>query len=152
MSSSKVRFLSLAVDITQSRIVLRHSLAGETEEIEKRVSYLRDEVTSLKDKERNHLEEIKKLLVDKVDLQSVGISQREKALEREKDFRYSYDFGATQAHRLRSRYSDIRAALAAGGAPPEVQQMLAEMQNQNQQLSGQLAAASTQLEQAKNVS
>ena len=48
---------------------------------------LKDEIAALKDKDRLHLEEIKKLLLEKVDLQSTGINQREKALEREKEFR-----------------------------------------------------------------
>lgn len=42
----------------------------------------------MRDKDRLHLEEIKSLLKDKVDLQASGLAQRDTAIERERHFRY----------------------------------------------------------------
>ena len=86
--------------------------------------------------------------MDKVDLQSAGISQREKALEREKEFRSAVthiaDPGKANAN------SDIRAALAAGGASPEIQQKIGEIQERNVRLDEEVKSLAARLE-AKNV-
>ena len=94
------------------------------------------------------MEEIKKLLMDKVDLQSTGISQRERALEREQEFR-------SVAKRVSPDFvdcrSEIRASLAASGASPEIQQMLLEFNVRNQKLEEEIKSLNEQMEKAKTV-
>lgn len=65
---------------------MRKSIAAETAQEGEQASRLKDEIAILKDKDRLHLEEIKKLLLEKVDMQSTGLDQRAKAMEREKEF------------------------------------------------------------------
>ncbi len=48
---------------------------------------LRQQVKELSDKNKMQLEQINGLLMEKVTLQSEGIGQRERMLEREKNFR-----------------------------------------------------------------
>jgi protein HOOK3 len=62
-------------------------MAQDTTQLHDKAAELKDEIASLKEKDRLHLEEIKKLLLEKIDLQSTDISQRERALVREKEFR-----------------------------------------------------------------
>lgn len=69
-----------------SCVAIRLSVADENRESTLKVAALKEEITALKDKDRLNLEEIKRLLVEKVDLQSTGITQREKALQREHEF------------------------------------------------------------------
>ena len=56
---------------------------------------LQGQMKELADKNKMQLEQINGLLLEKISLQSEGIGQREKMLERERNFRYdlSYIFG-----------------------------------------------------------
>lgn len=65
--------------------VLRQKSDRETKELDGKANRLREEITVLRDKDKSHLEELRGLLLDKVDLQSTGILQRERELERERN-------------------------------------------------------------------
>ncbi|ORX38547.1 protein-nucleus import-related protein [Kockovaella imperatae] len=111
---------------------LRESVSSEAGESDAQVLALRDQVSSLREKEKTHLEEINRLLSDKIDLQSAGISQREKALDREKEF------------------SDIRAALASSEVSSEVRQKITAIHDRNARLDEEVRRLSAKLEKAEN--
>ncbi|KZS98944.1 hypothetical protein SISNIDRAFT_5620 [Sistotremastrum niveocremeum HHB9708] len=66
---------------------LRESVSEDKAGLESEVAKLRSSVKDLNDKNRMQLEQINKMLMEKVNLQSESIGQKEKMLERERDFR-----------------------------------------------------------------
>ena len=66
---------------------LRESVNEDKAELEVDMEKLRSQVKDLSDKNKMQLEQINGLLMEKVGLQSEGIGQREKMLERERNFR-----------------------------------------------------------------
>ncbi|WVQ99968.1 hypothetical protein IAU59_007111 [Kwoniella sp. CBS 9459] len=110
---------------------LRETVKAESAELEQEVSQLKKEVSQLKEKDHQHLEDIKKLLLEKVDLQSAGIDQRERALMKEKEF------------------GDLRESLAAKGVPPEAQQQLIDLHSRNADLAFQVKVLDEKLQKAK---
>ena len=53
-------------------------------ELEREIKELRDQIKELSDKNRMQLEQINGLLLEKVNLQSEGIDQRDRMLQRER--------------------------------------------------------------------
>ncbi|WVF72769.1 hypothetical protein IAT40_007587 [Kwoniella sp. CBS 6097] len=121
------------VDKDQAQMLasLRETVRTESAQLEKEVSALKEEVFMLREKDHQHLEDIKKLLLEKVDLQSAGIDQRERALMKEKEF------------------GDLRESLAAKGVPPEAQQQLVDLHSRNADLASQVKALDGKLQKAK---
>ncbi|OCF42706.1 hypothetical protein I317_03437 [Kwoniella heveanensis CBS 569] len=121
------------VDKDQAQMLasLRVTVKAESAELEKEVSDLKQEVTKLREKDHQHLEDIKKLLLEKVDLQSAGIDQRERALMKEKEF------------------GDLRESLAAKGVPPEAQQQLVDFHSRNADLASQVKTLDEKLQKAR---
>nr|XP_031860001.1 uncharacterized protein CI109_004608 [Kwoniella shandongensis]KAA5527073.1 hypothetical protein CI109_004608 [Kwoniella shandongensis] len=105
---------------------LRSSIQSDVQALEANVRDLKEQIGVLKDKDRQHL-----LLMDKVDLQSSGINQRERALEKEKEF------------------SELRTQLAAKGVPPEAQQHVVDLHEDNTQLTKEVKELDEKLEKAK---
>ncbi|WVO17785.1 hypothetical protein L204_105483 [Cryptococcus depauperatus] len=99
---------------------LRKSVENDASDLEKERNDLKEQVHILKEKDRHNLEEIKKILVEKIDLQTAGIDQRERALEREKEFS---GFGTT------GPVQDI---------PAETQQRLLDLHEKNVILTTEL--------------
>ena len=66
---------------------LRESVNEDKAELESEVTRLQTQVKELSDKNKMQLEQINGLLLEKINLQSEGIGQREKMLERERNFR-----------------------------------------------------------------
>ncbi|WVQ81913.1 hypothetical protein IAT38_004040 [Cryptococcus sp. DSM 104549] len=110
---------------------LRGSVQQDASKLDTQVLDLKEQIDALKEKDRQHLEEIKKLLVDKVDLQAAGIDQRERALDKEKEF------------------SDLRATMAANGVPPEAQQKLLDISERNSKLGDEVKVLTEKLQKAK---
>ncbi|ODN78817.1 hypothetical protein L202_04366 [Cryptococcus amylolentus CBS 6039] len=106
---------------------LRENVEKDTTNLESQVRQLKDQIDILREKDRQNLEEIKKLLTDKVDLQSAGITQRERVLEKEKEF------------------SELRATMSASGVPPETQQQLLNVHEKNIELSAEVKALQEKL-------
>lgn len=71
------------VDILAS---LRESVNEDKVALEEEVASLQQQVKEAADKNKMQLEQINGLLFEKVNLQSEGINQREKMLQRERDF------------------------------------------------------------------
>jgi protein HOOK3 len=65
---------------------LRESVNQDKTGLEQDLERLRNQMKDLSDKNRMQLEQVNALLLEKVDLQSDGIGQREKMLQRERDF------------------------------------------------------------------
>lgn len=67
-------------------------------EMESEIKELRDQIKDLSDKNRMQLEQINGLLLEKVSLQSEGIDQRDRMLQRERAIGY---VAACRLHRKR---------------------------------------------------
>ena len=65
---------------------LRESVNEDKKNLEADVARLKSQVKELGDKNRMQLEQVNSLLLEKVNLQSESIGQREKMLQRERDF------------------------------------------------------------------
>lgn len=65
---------------------LRESVNEDKAGLEADVERLKNQLKELNDKNRMQLEQVNALLLEKVNLQSEGIGQRELALQRERDF------------------------------------------------------------------
>ena len=63
---------------------LRESVNEDKAEMEREIKELRDQIKELSDKNRMQLEQINGLLLEKVNLQSEGIDQRDRMLQRER--------------------------------------------------------------------
>lgn len=66
---------------------LRESVNEDKVGLESDLDKLRNQIKELSDKNKMQLEQINGLLMEKVNLQSEGIGQRERMLERERNFR-----------------------------------------------------------------
>lgn len=65
---------------------LRESVSEDKLGLESEMEKLRNQIRDLKDKNRMQLEQVNVLLLEKVNLQTEGIGQRQKMLERERDY------------------------------------------------------------------
>lgn len=65
---------------------LRDSVNEDKLGLESDMERLRRQIRDLSDKNKMQLEQVNALLMEKVSLQSEGIGQREKMLERERDY------------------------------------------------------------------
>ena len=67
--------------------MLRESVNEDKAELENGIQRAQTEIHDLQEKNKMQLEQINALLMEKVNLQSEGIGQREKMLERERDYK-----------------------------------------------------------------
>jgi len=65
---------------------LRESVNEDKLGLESEMEKLRKQIRDLSDKNKMQLEQVNALLMEKVNLQSEGIGQRERMLERERDY------------------------------------------------------------------
>ncbi|KIR51621.1 hypothetical protein I315_05844 [Cryptococcus gattii Ru294] len=105
----------------QSDIIafLREGIEKDASNLGKEVTELKEQIEALREKDRQNLEEIKILLKDKVNLQTVSIDQREKALEKE-------EFG------------ELKTSMSASGVSAEAQQKLLGLHERNIKLSAEV--------------
>ncbi|KAH9483838.1 Protein Hook-like protein 1 [Psilocybe cubensis] len=92
---------------------LRESVNEDKIELEADLERLKKANKELSEKNRMQLEQVNALLLEKVNLQNEGIGQREKMLQRERDF------------------GDLRATLAGKDIPEDVKQKLLAMHEEN---------------------
>ncbi|ORY35634.1 HOOK protein-domain-containing protein [Naematelia encephala] len=129
---SAQRDLSLVDKDQQDMLAaLKEDVQIQTKELDSQVLEFREQVATLKEKDRLHLEEVKRLLVEKADLQSAGIDQRDIALTREKQF------------------GELRATLASSGVSADVQSQMIELHERNTRLSGEIRDLGDKLQRAK---
>lgn len=77
------------VDILAS---LRESVSEDKAFLEAETDRLKKQIKELGEKNRMQLEQVNVLLLEKVNLQSEGIGQREKMLQRERDIGFALSF------------------------------------------------------------
>ncbi|KAI6109963.1 HOOK-domain-containing protein [Pisolithus sp. B1] len=116
------------VDILAS---LRESVDEDKAALETEGERLRKQIKELGEKNRLQLEQINTLLLEKVNLQSEGIGQREKMLQRERAF------------------MDLRASISGRDVPEDVKARLLALHEENQNVKEQLKITQEKLAKAK---
>ncbi|KAI6126211.1 HOOK-domain-containing protein [Pisolithus croceorrhizus] len=116
------------VDILAS---LRESVNEDKAALETEGERLRKQIKELGEKNRLQLEQINTLLLEKVNLQSEGIGQREKMLQRERAF------------------MDLRASISGRDVPEDVKARLLALHEENQNVKEQLKTTQEKLAKAK---
>lgn len=116
------------VDILAS---LRESVNEDKAALEADGERLRKQIKDLGEKNRLQLEQINTLLLEKVNLQSEGIGQREKMLQRERAF------------------MDLRASISGRDVPEDVKARLLALHEENQNVKEQLKTTQEKLGKAK---
>jgi protein HOOK3 len=110
---------------------LRESVNEDKLDLEKDVERLKKQNKELTEKNHMQLEQVNALLLEKVNLQSDGIGQREKMLQRERDF------------------GDLRATLAGKDLPEDIKQKMLGMHEDIVILKESLKTATDKLNKAK---
>ncbi|KIK63774.1 hypothetical protein GYMLUDRAFT_57431 [Collybiopsis luxurians FD-317 M1] len=110
---------------------LRESVNEDKAGLEADIERLQRQNKELAEKNRMQLEQVNALLLEKVNLQSEGIGQREKMLQRERDF------------------GDLRASLSGKDLPEDIKQRLLALHEDNVNLKESLKTTSEKLTKAK---
>ncbi|KAI0713274.1 HOOK-domain-containing protein [Earliella scabrosa] len=110
---------------------LRESVNEDKAELEAEVDRLRNQIKELSDKNKMQLEQINGLLLEKVNLQSEGIDQRDRMLQRERAI------------------GDLRASLSGKDVPEDIKQRMLALHEENVSLKEQYKTAQEKLVKAK---
>ncbi|KAH7927726.1 HOOK-domain-containing protein [Leucogyrophana mollusca] len=110
---------------------LRESVNEDKAGLEADVDRLKSQIKELNEKNRMQLEQINALLMEKMNLQSEGIGQREKMLQRERDF------------------GDLRASISGRDVPEDIKTRLLTMHEDNLIVKEQLKTAQDKLAKAR---
>ncbi|EJF62459.1 HOOK-domain-containing protein [Dichomitus squalens LYAD-421 SS1] len=110
---------------------LRESVNEDKAELEAELDRLRTQVKELSDKNKMQLEQINGLLLEKVNLQSEGIDQRDRMLQRERAI------------------GDLRASLSGKDVPEDIKQRMLALHEENVSLKEQYKTAQEKLVKAK---
>jgi protein HOOK3 len=102
--------------------------------LEDELSSLREQLATLSDKNNMHLEQVNSLLMEKVSMQSDGLGQRERMIEREREL------------------GDLRMVLAGKDIPEDVKSKIMSLHEENVLLKEQYKAANEKLAKARQVS
>ncbi|KIM31999.1 hypothetical protein M408DRAFT_64288 [Serendipita vermifera MAFF 305830] len=116
------------VDILHS---LRETLNQDKEALESEVTALRKQLADVSDKNKMQLEQVNSLLMEKVSMQSEGLEQRERMLQRERE------------------HGDLRMILAGKDIPEEVKSKMMQLHEDNESLKEQLKIANEKLAKAR---
>ncbi|EPT01820.1 hypothetical protein FOMPIDRAFT_146747 [Fomitopsis schrenkii] len=110
---------------------LRESVNEDKAEMESEIKELRDQIKELSDKNRMQLEQVNGLLLEKVSLQSEGIDQRDRMLQRERAI------------------GDLRASLSGKDVPEDIKSRLLALHEENIQYKEQLKTTQDKLLKAR---
>ncbi|TFK82645.1 HOOK-domain-containing protein [Polyporus arcularius HHB13444] len=110
---------------------LRESVNEDKAELEAEVERLNTQIKELADKNKMQLEQINGLLLEKVNLQSEGIDQRDKMLQRERAM------------------GDLRASLSGKDVPEDIKQRMLALHEENVSIKEQYKTAQEKLVKAK---
>jgi protein HOOK3 len=116
------------VDILNS---LRESVNEDKVQLEEEGQRLQKQIRDLSDKNKMQLEQVNALLLEKISMQSDGLGQRERMLEREREF------------------TDLKTSFAGKDLPEEVKTRLLGLHEENVQLKEQIKTAQEKLNRAK---
>ncbi|KAJ3741976.1 HOOK protein-domain-containing protein [Lentinula detonsa] len=127
---------------------LRDSVNEDKAGLEADLERLQKQNKELAEKNRMQLEQVNALLLEKVNLQSEGIGQREKMLQRERDFGY---VDAVSEFRITADTlsSDLRASLSGKDLPEDTKQRLLALHEDNVMLKESLKTTNEKLTKAK---
>ena len=113
---------------------------------------LRKQMKEMSNKNRMQLEQINTLLMEKVTLQSEGIGQRERMLERERDFTCVYLYYVRAVDGLNnSDCRDLRSSISGKDLPEDIKARLLAMHEDNLNLREQVKSTQEKLTKAKQV-
>ncbi|KAG8811256.1 hypothetical protein FRC17_002555 [Serendipita sp. 399] len=112
---------------------LRETLNQDKEGLEKEITSLRNQVSDLSERNKMHLEQVNSLLLDKVSMQTEGLGQRERMLEREREM------------------GDLRMVLAGKDIPEDVKAKLMALHDEKEMVKDQLKTANEKLVKARQV-
>ena len=118
------------VDILHS---LRETMNQDKEALESEVTTLRAQLTEFSDKNKMQLEQVNSLLMEKVSMQSEGLEQRERMLQRERE------------------HGDLRMVLAGKDIPEDVKAKMMQLHDDNESSKDQLKTANEKLAKARQV-
>ncbi|KAL1730126.1 HOOK protein-domain-containing protein [Schizophyllum commune] len=110
---------------------LRESVNEDKQALEGELEKLKNHNKELADKNRMQLEQVNALLLEKISLQGEGISQREKMLQRERDF------------------ADMRAVISGKDLPEDVKQQMIALHEENANLKDSYKTAQDKLLKAR---
>ncbi|CCM03827.1 uncharacterized protein FIBRA_05976 [Fibroporia radiculosa] len=110
---------------------LRESVNEDKAGLEVEVEELRNQIKELSDKNKMQLEQVNGLLLEKVSLQSEGIDQRDRMLQRERAF------------------GDLRASISGKDVPEDIKARLLGLHEENIALKEQYKVAQEKLLKAK---
>jgi protein HOOK3 len=99
--------------------------------LEEEVQRLQKQIRDLSDKNKMQLEQVNGLLLEKISMQSEGLGQRERMLEREREF------------------VGLKASFAGKDLPEEVKTRLLGLHEENIQLKEQIKTTQEKLNRAK---
>ncbi|KAK0553313.1 hypothetical protein OC846_002556 [Tilletia horrida] len=116
------------VDILRT---LRASVEVEKQDLDKTVTRLREELKTAEERNTMFMQQVNSLLMEKVDLQSEGITQREEALRRERNL------------------GELRSSLAGKALPREAEDFIAQLQINQQATDKQLKSVQDKFNKAK---
>lgn len=116
------------VDILAS---LRESVNEDKATLEAETERLRKQIKDLTEKNRMQLEHVNALLLEKVSLQTEGIGQRERMLQRERDF------------------GDLRASISGRDVPEDIKARLLALHEESLNAKEQLKTTQEKLAKAK---
>ncbi|KAI0948399.1 hypothetical protein AcV7_009155 [Taiwanofungus camphoratus] len=110
---------------------LRESVNEDKAGLETEVQQLQNQIKELSDKNKMQLEQINALLLEKVNLQSEGIDQRDRMLQRERAI------------------GDLRASISGKDVPEDIKARLLSLHEENVHLKEQYKTAQEKLMKAK---
>ena len=131
---------------------LRESVNEDKVGLEAELDKLQSQIRELSDKNKMQLEQINGLLLDKITLQSEGIGQREKMLQRERNFRYFKSHAILIISDFLLLCSDLRASVNGKDIPEDIKARLLNLHEENVALKEQLSTTQAKLTKAKTVS
>lgn len=129
---------------------LRESVNEDKAGLEADVERLKKQTKDLADKNKMQLEQVNALLLEKVNLQSDGISQREKMLMRERDFGCVWD-SCQRARFLIAdeKCRDLRASISGKDLPEDIKSRLLGLHEENITLKESYKTAQEKLQKAR---
>lgn len=137
------------VDILAS---LRESVNEDKVALEEDLARLQQQVKEAAERNKMQLEQINSLLLEKVNLQSDGINQREKMLQRERDFGCVPTFHVWFRGLIElTPFSELRSSMSGKGVPEDVKSRVLGLHEDNVQLREQLKTVQDKLTKARTV-
>lgn len=143
----------IMVDKDQLEVLahLRASVNEEKASLEEDVNRLKLVSKELGEKNRLQLEQINGLLLEKVSLQNDGIGQRERMLQRERDFAWVVEPVEKKSTLFWRPLRDFRQTLSGEDIPEEFKQRLLILHEENVTLKENLKTAQDKLAKARQV-